>query len=839
MLTYFEKLKSYSPDVVEAGAPILINEVAIIKDTVENEILLRITMANSSEVTAIAIATEISMWDIFGEVVPAGNSTTMNYVYQDIFFAPRSVYGNTVPISVPDSVRKVDVRITKVVFADETVWKTTPENYVHVQPQDLLEGTDDFLDTLRDEGEQYPPLLTYVENDECWQCTCGGVNLLASPYCYRCKRAKDTCASDFSAGIVHDKYLAFIDAKEKLAEKKRIEEGKKAKEEQYSKAVSLLSSSISISDYKRARSAFKNLGDYKDSIDLEQKCKSRIERLQKEEEIKREIKEIEKKKRAGIILVSAITACIAIVLSIIVFKVLLPEKNYHAALTMIDEENYDGAIEILRRLGDYKDCGERIEECKLRIAESLMEEEEYEAAIEIFRELGNYNNSEDKIKECEALITMGEEYEKAKVFIKQEYYISAYKLLTSLKNYKDSNELRSSIIHNYVDEIISTAKVGSTIVWGSYEQDNVSSNGKEEIEWIILDKKKDKILLVSRYAIENKAFHLVPTWLNSAFIQDAFTVDEATFIPTIEIALGKDIDDLGDYDGKDKVFLLSAQQVQEYSNSIKTLPYCRATPYALKAGVYANSINENCWWWLRRSSGFDNGSVAEVTAFGDVATSEIQGSSTNRGVRPAIWIIKPKEAEETKEGSVTEEVITEAITEEAPKESLSQKEERQHETKDTDYLLSIETKDELKDLVGLLGKKHEVIRHISWLDYTIDDPSMGTMSGKANEASLYKIAASDVNLLGYNVTCKFAFSGDILTVIEFDFQDISPRVGSNYFVSKLTNVINCDPNYESQVTSYGLKTVKWKDWYSAVLECLSERLDDGTLSVKRFSARQK
>ena len=45
-------------------------------------------------------------------------------------------------------------------------------------------------------------------------------------------------------------------------------------------------------------------------------------------------------------------------------------------------------------------------------------------------------------------------------------------------------------------------RIGDVITFGKYEQDNKTSNGKEDIEWIILDRQGDKVLLISRMALD-------------------------------------------------------------------------------------------------------------------------------------------------------------------------------------------------------------------------------------------------------------------------------------------------------------------------------------------------
>ncbi len=84
--------------------------------------------------------------------------------------------------------------------------------------------------------------------------------------------------------------------------------------------------------------------------------------------------------------------------------------------------------------------------------------------------------------------------------------------------------------------------VGSIITFGAYEQDNDLTNGKEPIEWIVLDvdKKTNRALVISRYGLDARAYHSgdwdtqYPTWekseirewLNNDFLSAAFTAEE-------------------------------------------------------------------------------------------------------------------------------------------------------------------------------------------------------------------------------------------------------------------------------------------------------------------------
>ena len=78
---------------------------------------------------------------------------------------------------------------------------------------------------------------------------------------------------------------------------------------------------------------------------------------------------------------------------------------------------------------------------------------------------------------------------------------------------------------------------GDYISFGSYEQDNDTTNGSEPIDWLVLDKKDSKALIISRYGLDAKVFHKecvevtwescdLRGWLNDTFYREAFTVDE-------------------------------------------------------------------------------------------------------------------------------------------------------------------------------------------------------------------------------------------------------------------------------------------------------------------------
>ena len=50
--------------------------------------------------------------------------------------------------------------------------------------------------------------------------------------------------------------------------------------------------------------------------------------------------------------------------------------------------------------------------------------------------------------------------------------------------------------------------VGSSVYFGSYEQDNDTEDGAEPIEWLVLAVDNDKALLLSRYALDCQPYNM-------------------------------------------------------------------------------------------------------------------------------------------------------------------------------------------------------------------------------------------------------------------------------------------------------------------------------------------
>lgn len=228
-------------------------------------------------------------------------------------------------------------------------------------------------------------------------------------------------------------------------------------------------------------------------------------------------------------------------------------------------------------------------------------------------------------------------------------------LLLKDLDYKDSASKLNSIKPQYQKISLSKAAVGDYVFFGTYEQDNNTSDGEEEIEWIVLAKENSKVLVISKYALDGQQYNSsykditwetcsLRTWMNETFLNKVFSADEQAKIATTNVSENKDLMDSTDPGNAtmDKVFLLSIAEAKEYFMTAESRK-CVPTAYAKAQGVYTGSGyttvsgEATCWWWLR-SPGHDQRSAALGDYDGSVLGYGVSASGGFAAVRPALWI---------------------------------------------------------------------------------------------------------------------------------------------------------------------------------------------------------
>ena len=221
--------------------------------------------------------------------------------------------------------------------------------------------------------------------------------------------------------------------------------------------------------------------------------------------------------------------------------------------------------------------------------------------------------------------------------------ISLLVLLMVIIPNKKEKEILAKII------AIDKAEIGDYIKFGKYEQDNITENGKEDIEWLVLDKKGNKLLVISKYALFESKFNKnydkcnwddcsLSEYLDNNFRWDSFTDYEKNVISIETIPADRNPDYSSIIQGEDVesyIFVLSVKEVNKYlsDHDIRT---GIATDYAISHGVSANKDGECCWWLRTMGDSYKNASY--VGYDGSVFTYGDKVDEFSYAVRPAMWI---------------------------------------------------------------------------------------------------------------------------------------------------------------------------------------------------------
>lgn len=205
--------------------------------------------------------------------------------------------------------------------------------------------------------------------------------------------------------------------------------------------------------------------------------------------------------------------------------------------------------------------------------------------------------------------------------------------------------------------LISIALIGCVTACGNktlsaeQEQNKIANSkignyvkfGKSNVEWLVLDKKDNKVLLIMKHVLLTPMQHfgmndkgdtfkwsnsLIRNYLNNKFLDDNFSLEEQDLI------LNTDNSSTECGYAIDKIFLLSRDEAQTYFSSNKK----RIATY--KSG----SARE---WWLRSkpTSGTQTAMelrFAYVTKDGQIGTTAYGGGCVDGfeklNIRPALWI---------------------------------------------------------------------------------------------------------------------------------------------------------------------------------------------------------
>ena len=589
----YTKLFTLPKSLYAEGSPVLIAAGALLKDNNNGTILAQLKLQNISATEIKAATVRISSFDTLGQ--PIGESIVHQYL--DVKAERDNSFGQREPVKLAESsARAFSALVTEVIFSDNSIWSSNDT------PWEPLEGARELEKAIED-----PELLkqyrlawgkdckfTCAEVKDLWYCTCGALNRQEEETCYKCRRQK----ADLLAVNLNE-----------------------------------------LSVQRDAR--------------LEQEQAEREQKAKKDSENRKKLKKLS--------IIAAAIVAVCIVAALLFSNVIQPKLKLNRAMDLIESGDYDSAYALLEELGK----SELITSNMRDRAMDLLENKDYDAAYVLLEELGDIDtiktskhergkellksgdyetayNLLEEVGDNDAVIAS--KYDRAKESIAEEDYSNALDLLDNL-NYKDSEDIITEILSKPASW--QTRSVGDTIIMGSYEQDNDTSNGNEAIEWLILDKTADGLLLISLYGLDCQPFYStggdgwedttwetcsLRTWLNNTFLSTAFKSDEQEMIQVTTVTADKNPHDYADPGNgtQDKIFILSDPEAQKYFKS-DAARICEPTPYA-------NALkSDNPFWWWLRTPGVHQSFAETVVNPGGINTVG-KPVSYIFAVRPAMWI---------------------------------------------------------------------------------------------------------------------------------------------------------------------------------------------------------
>lgn len=516
----------------------MISAQALLKDNTNDNVFAQIKFKSLSDKPICALKVSVNAWDVTGKSMQGVDE----FQYLDLTAKSDDDFGSKTIIPLPDkNSRGFKAAVIEVVFVDKTVWTAAPDAVWEPLPkQELLIGRLKNIELADEYVLKTCPQAQFVPMrcGDIWLCTCGSVNTSRREKCGACGQRYDDLIQTLDAGELE------ASCKERKAREAELAERKQAKAAARKKKTRKLVSIV-----------------------------------------------------LAIVLAAAVLCAAA---ALVVTKIVMPSMTYRysKAAELYNSGEYTAAQKAFEELGDYKDSGLRVEECKEKIIEN-----KYNEAIGNMRG-GNYS--------------------------------AAIELLTEVGDYKDAVQMR------YKAEL-NMCKVGDSFQFGEYEQDK-NGDFKSPIEWKILKKEKDRILMISKYALDVKPYNTTAAnvtwedcslrkWLNGTFFESAFSQDEQGLIEVTSIE-----------SSQDKVFLLSRTEAQSYFKTDEERK-TKNTEYTVeKCGdeYYAN----RCFWWLRsqtNESGWSGNAADIVVGSGRLCKYQStpymsRVDAPNTSVRPAIWV---------------------------------------------------------------------------------------------------------------------------------------------------------------------------------------------------------
>ena len=318
------------------------------------------------------------------------------------------------------------------------------------------------------------------------------------------------------------------------------------------------------------------------------------------------------------------------------------------------------AARVYGEAGAYADAQEKAtamqREADYQTAEALYKQQDWEGAKAIYETIRGYKDTDERLTACNNEIN----YQKAEMLYKRKDWEGAKAVYVTIRGFKDADSKIKSCDNEIAAARDAKFTVGNYVTFGTYPQTK-SGNDKTPIEWLVLARNGNKVLLISRYGLDAKPYNTSYTsvtwetctlrkWLNGTFYNKAFSSAEQAAILTTNVDNSKyqcysGWSTNGGNNTQDKVFLLSYAEANKYFgvtyDNSNTKSRVAPTAYAIAQGAFTYFSGKTAdgtdagWWWLR-SPGCHQSYAARVLPDGSLYYRSVRDDSGS--VRPALWV---------------------------------------------------------------------------------------------------------------------------------------------------------------------------------------------------------
>ena len=382
MAERYTRVFSLPENLYLEGSPVFIAAGALLKDNENGRIIAQLKFKSLSKKIIKALKLNISTFDTVGNPLP--DSVSRDYL--DLSIKLDEEFGQKTPIVMPDSsTRAFSVKVTEIIFSDNSFWKNEDETFEQMTMASPLsekfsdaELTKQYQIKYGNDSKVFPEIYK-----DLWYCACGAINMTGEDKCHACgKLSADLFSFDIDS-LAAEKN-ARLDKERKEADEAKAAAEIKAKKDKKIAAISGAAIAVCITilllvtkvvipnsnykaaikimnagQYEEAIAAFEDMDGYKDSESMINVCQTAIK-----------------------------------------------DNAYNDALALLDAGKYKEAKSAFSALDGYKDSMDMITETYYRQAAALRNSGEYTKAFAIYKSITGYKDVDSLLETDENLIAV-------------------------------------------------------------------------------------------------------------------------------------------------------------------------------------------------------------------------------------------------------------------------------------------------------------------------------------------------------------------------------------------------------------------------------------------------